>query len=101
MELADLEVEYALAKSEIEVTLAKSSDIVRLKANSAARAAELSRDLNLVWTDLEKERLARDELSRKLEVAIQSELGLKEAKEEADRLKISILMNNKREVLEK
>ena len=100
-ELADLEVEYTLAKSEIDVALAKSSDIARLKANSVARAAELSRDLDLVRTDLDKERLARDELSRKLNVAIQDELGLREAREEADRLKTSIQTHSMQEVREK
>ena len=97
-ELADLEVEYTLAKSEVDVALAKSSDIARLKANSVARAAELSRDLDLVRTDLDKERLARDELSRKLNVAIQDELGLREAREEADRLKTSIQTHSMQEV---
>ena len=97
-ELADLEVEYTLAKSEIDVALVKSSDIARLKANSVARAAELSRDLDLVRTDLDKERLARDELSRKLNVAIQDELGLREAREEADRLKTSIQTHSMQEV---
>ena len=100
-ELADLEVEYTLTKSEIDVALAKSSDIARLKANSVARAAELSRDLDLVRTDLDKERLARDELSRKLNVAIQDELGLREAREEADRLKTSIQTHSMQEVREK
>ena len=100
-ELADLEVEYTFAKSEIDVALVKSSDIARLKANSVARAAELSRDLDLVRTDLDKERLARDELSRKLNVAIQDELGLREAREEADRLKTLIQTHSMQEVREK
>ena len=101
VELADLEVEYTLAESVIEVALANSSNIARSKETYVARAAELSRDLDLVRTDLDKERLARDELSRKLNVAIQDELGLREAREEADRLKTSIQTHSMQEVREK